>query len=62
MNIQKAVRDAARELLRRDPLRRGPWLIPDEELRKYLNYKRPCRLPESYDEIHKRAIRKNQTP
>lgn len=36
MNLRRILFNAARELLRRHPSRRGPYLISDAELRRFL--------------------------
>lgn len=40
MNIEKEIRRMARELLKRHPLRRGPYLFSDDWLRRVAYPKR----------------------
>lgn len=39
MNLEKEIRRMARDLLKRHPLRRGPYLITDAQLRAWLRRK-----------------------
>ena len=39
MDIEKELRRIARELLKRHPLRRGPYQISDDDLKQFLGRK-----------------------